>query len=129
MAEGFAEFLDDLFRPIGRVQMRRMFGGQGVFRDGLMFALVTGDVLYFKSDDETRPAFEAEGCSAFGYDTKTGRRVLTSYWRAPERLLDDPEAFVAWAEAAMAVARRAEAAKAAGGKKAGAGAKTARAAG
>ena len=34
------------------------------------------------------------------------------YWRAPERLYDEPDEFIDWCRAAVAVARRSEAAKA-----------------
>jgi DNA transformation protein len=105
MDGSFREFLADLFDPIGGVGFRRMFGGLGIFREGLMFALVADDVLYFKTDDETRPAFEAEGCGPFTYRAKDGPRS-TSYWRAPERLYDEPDEFRNWAMTAFAVAER-----------------------
>lgn len=110
--DGLIDLLRDLFAPLGGVEFRRMFGGRGVFRDGLMIALVAADTLWFKVDDETRPAFEAEGSEPFGYDTRTGRHVLTSYWRAPERLLDEPDAFLETARAAHGTALKAAAAKA-----------------
>ena len=90
--------------PVGGVSFRRMFGGAGVFRDGLMFALVLDDVLYLKADERTRPQFEAEGCEPFCYEAR-GRTVTTSYWRVPERLLEEPEAFAEWAGAAFDVAK------------------------
>lgn len=110
---GDHEFLDELFEPVGRVQLKRMFGGLGAFRDGLMFAIVVDDAIYLKVDDETRAAFEAEGCAPFTYAKKTGEAVSLGYWRIPERLIDDPDEMKAWSLAAIAVARRADAAKAA----------------
>jgi len=105
------EFLEELFEPVGRVGFRRMFGGLGIFRDGLMFALVAGEVLHFKADEAGRATFEAEGCAPFGYDTKDGRRTLTSYWQVPERLFDEPDEFRAWALRAVDAAIRADAGK------------------
>ncbi len=105
------EFLEELFEPVGRVGFRRMFGGLGIFRDGLMFGLVAGEVLHFKADEAGRVAFEAEGCAPFSYDTKDGRRTLTSYWRVPERLFDEPDEFRVWALRAVDVAIRADAGK------------------
>ncbi|MBN9000154.1 MAG: TfoX/Sxy family protein [Rhizobiales bacterium] len=105
------EFLEELFGPVGRVAFRRMFGGLGIFRDGLMFALVAGDTIYLKTDAALQGAFEAEGCAPFTYDTKTGRRTITSYWRLPERLLDEPEELRVWALRSADCARRAEANK------------------
>jgi DNA transformation protein and related proteins len=105
------EFLEELFEPVGRVAFRRMFGGLGIFRDGLMFGLVAGEVVHLKVDGSTRAAFEAEGCEPFSYATKDGRRTLTSYWRLPERLLDEPDELRQWALDAVETAKRAEAAK------------------
>ncbi|MCK9917663.1 TfoX/Sxy family protein [Microbacteriaceae bacterium K1510] len=100
-----ADFIRDLFREFGAVQIRRMFGGAGLWADDVMFALITRDVIYLKADDESIAAFEAENCSPFSYTTKNGRHTLTSYWRLPERLYDDPEELAVWARRAAAVAR------------------------
>jgi DNA transformation protein len=102
-----AETVRDLFRDFGPVDIRRMFGGVGIFVDGLMIALVTSDdVIYLKADGETVPAFEQEGLVPFSYATKNGAHTLTSYWRMPERLYDDPEELARWARDAHAVALR-----------------------
>jgi DNA transformation protein len=110
---GFLAFLDEQLAGIGRVSIRRMFGGAGVFADGIMFALVSDDTLYFKVDETTRADFEAEGMGAFTYATKDGRNTLVSYWRAPERLFDEPDEMLAWARKALTIARSADARKAA----------------
>lgn len=101
------DVLRDLFRDFGAIDIRRMFGGAGVFVDGLMIALIARDVIYLKADGQTIPAFEAEGLGAFSYATKNGEHTLTSYWRVPERLYDEPEELARWARAAHAVALRA----------------------
>ena len=108
MASEFQSFLEDLFAPLGGVRFRRMFSGLGIYRDGVMFALVANDVLYFKVDDTTRGAFEDEGCAPFRYEAR-GKSVTMSYWRLPERLFDEPEEFRDWAMAAVGVAERAKA--------------------
>lgn len=108
MAAGLDDYLAELLEPLGGVTSRRMFGGLGLFCDGLMFAIVIRDVLYLKTDEETRPAFAAETCGPFSY-VAGDRTVELGYWRAPERLFDEPEEFLAWARAATAVARRAQA--------------------
>jgi DNA transformation protein len=101
------ESLKDLLHGLGPVSVRRMFGGVGLFSDGLMFALVDDDELYLKADDASRADFEAEGLPPFSYETSGGRHTIMSYWRAPERVLDDPDEMRAWAGKAMAAARRA----------------------
>ena len=105
-SDGFAEFLREQLAPLGRVTMRRMFGKTGVFCNGLMFGMVTNDTLYFRVDDHNRAVFkEAESGPPLNYEKK-GRTIDLSFWRAPERLLDEPEELVTWARAALAAARR-----------------------
>ena len=109
-SEGFVELLKDALSGLGPVSVRRMFGGAGVYADGVMFGLIADDTLYLKADDETKRAFEAEGLAPFAYDGH-GRKIALPYWRIPERLLDDPDEMVVWAHAALGVARRSAASK------------------
>jgi DNA transformation protein len=105
-SDSFAEFLRDQLAPLGRVTMRRMFGKTGVFCNGLMFGMVTNDTLYFRVDEHNRTVFkEAESIPPLNYEKK-GRTIDLSFWRVPERLLDEPEELVTWARAAQAAARR-----------------------
>jgi DNA transformation protein and related proteins len=100
------EHIRELFAAFGAVDVRRMFGGAGVFANGVMIALVTGGVVYLKTDAETVASFEREGLVPFSYATKDGTRTITSYWRMPDRLYDDAEELAQWARAALAAARR-----------------------
>ena len=109
--------VDELFAAFGPVRIKRMFGGHGLYADGLMFALETRGVLYLKCGPSNEAAFEAEGLEPFGYDTKTGRHVLTSYRRAPEAALDDPDEMATWARGALLAAKAADAAKPAKSRK------------
>ena len=104
-------FLKEQMAGFGEVMARRMFGGAGLFRDGLMFALVAEDVLYLKADAESAAAFEAEHLAAFSYPTKSGEHTLTSYRRAPERCLDDEGEMAEWCRLAWGAALRQKAAK------------------
>jgi len=105
-SESFAEFLREQLAPLGRVTMRRMFGKTGVFCDGAMLGMVTDNTLYFRVDDQNRAAFkEAESSPPLNYEKK-GETIDLSFWRAPERLFDEPDELVAWARAALAAARR-----------------------
>ena len=106
-SRGFLKLLEDLLKPLGPISVRRMFGGAGIYCDGQVFAFVDDDQLFFKTDEAGRARFEAEGMGPFTYTTKHGPGTLMSYWRAPERLLEDPDEMVAWARTALGVARRA----------------------
>jgi DNA transformation protein len=101
------DVIGDLFREFGPVEVRRMFGGQGIFVDGLMIALIAREVIYLKADAETIPAFEREGLAPFRYATRNGEHALTSYRRMPDRLYDDTDELARWAREAHAVALRA----------------------
>lgn len=105
-SDGFVELLKDVLSGLGPVSVRRMFGGAGVYADGVMFGLVADDTLYLKADSRSQGAFEAEGLQPFVYQGR-GRTVAMSYWRIPERLLDDPDEMLDWARQALAAARRA----------------------
>jgi DNA transformation protein len=102
------EYIDELFAAFGTVRVRRMFGGAGIFADGLMLGLVSDGIIYLKADDKTVAAFEREGMRPFEYTVKGNQRALTSYWRMPDRLYDDGDELAVWAREALASARRLE---------------------
>ena len=105
-SDSFAEFLREQLAPLGHLTMRRMFGKTGVFCDGLMFGMVTDNMLYLRVDDHNREAFEeARSSPPLSYEKK-GAAIDLSFWRAPERLFDEPEELVTWARLALAAARR-----------------------
>lgn len=106
-----AEDLRDIFRNLGPVQIRRMFGGQGIYQGELMFALVASGELYLKVDDESIGFFRDLGSRPFAYETRDGRRSVMSYWLMPESALDDPEEAAELAAMALGAARRARAAQ------------------
>jgi DNA transformation protein len=105
-SDSFAAFLREQLAPLGGVTMRRMFGKTGVFFDGVMFAMVTENTLYFRVDDQNRATFkEAQAFPPLNY-AKKGSTIDLAFWRAPERLFDEPDELVAWARAALAAAHR-----------------------
>jgi DNA transformation protein len=105
-SDSFAEFLREQLAPLGRVTLRRMFGKTGVFCDGVMIGMVADNALYFRVDDHNRAVFkEAQSVPPLNYEKK-GRTIDLSFWRAPERLFDEPDELVGWARAALAAARR-----------------------
>ena len=105
---------DDLFHHFGRISLRRMFGGEGIFVGDLMIGLVVDEQIYLKAGDGNRGDFLVEGAQAFSYE-RGKKRIATSmsYYAVPERLLDDPEEFGQWVRKAhdAALAARASQAK------------------
>jgi len=105
-SDGFGEFLRDQLAPLGRITMRRMFGKTGAFCDGFMLAMVRDNTLYFRVDDDNRAEFkEAESFPPLNYEKK-GDTIDLAFWRAPERLFDEPDELVTWARSALAAAQR-----------------------
>lgn len=104
----FQTYVEDLFSPVDGVSVRRMFGGLGIFRNGLMFGLVEDQGrICLKADAATEPDFQAEGCELWVYHGK-GKPMSMGYWYMPERLMDDPDELKAWAMSAYEVAVRAD---------------------
>jgi len=103
----YAAFIEDLLVAFAPVRVKRMFGGGGVYHDGVMFGLIAGDTLYLKADSETARNFEAEGSKPFEYQGKN-RAVSLSYWQLPERLYEDSDELAEWAQRAYQAALRAQ---------------------
>jgi DNA transformation protein len=103
------EFIRELFAPFGPVTVKRMFGGAGIWSDGLMFGLVFDGAIFLKVNETSIPEFEREGSRPFVYTRAKSRgrvgRASLSYWRLPERLYDDPEELAVWANRAFAIAQ------------------------
>jgi DNA transformation protein len=107
MAQGseFVEFVLESLQPFRGVSARRMFGGWGIYKEGVMFALIAYDTLYFKVDDGNRQDYEAADLPHFTYSDK-GRPIHMPYCEAPSDGFDDPEILCAWARDAFAAALR-----------------------
>ena len=111
MDDGLLAFLVDELAPLGTIKSRRMFGGATLYCDGTVFALLADDALFLKADAELAPRFAAAGLPQFTYDTKDGRNVSMTYWKAPEAVFDDNDELLDWCRQSLAAARRIEAAK------------------
>ena len=94
-----AEELPEVFELFGRVSARRMFGGHGIFHEGRMFGLVSGERLYLKTDEEGRAKFETKGLAPFEY-MRAGKLTPTSYVEAPPEIYEDREEAARWARLA-----------------------------
>ena len=104
----------DLLQLIGPVESKSMFGGFGMFLEGLMFGLVAGNELYLKVDTRNPQDYEDLGLQAFSFE-KNGRQFKMSYYQAPEEAMEDAELLSDWASNAYDAAMRAAAKK--GGKR------------
>ncbi|MDA0652962.1 MAG: TfoX/Sxy family protein [Proteobacteria bacterium] len=92
----------------GPVTARAMFGGYGLYLDGLMFGLIADDTLYFKVDDGNRDDYVKVGAGPFTYEGKR-RPVEMSYYQIPEAVMKNPTTMAKWAERAHQAAKRSRA--------------------
>ena len=104
-SSGFETFVIDQLTELGDVIPRKMFGGVGLYCDGLFFGLIARDELYLKVDDQTRPFFENAGSTPFRpYDD---RPVTMQYYVVPVAVLESPPELVSWARRALEATSRA----------------------
>jgi DNA transformation protein and related proteins len=101
----FVAHVIDCLRGIGAVEAKRMFGGWGLYHDGVFFALVLGDVLYLKTDENNRAEFDARNLEPFTF-VKGGKTIVTGYRAAPEEAFENPRVMAKWARSAYAAALR-----------------------
>lgn len=88
---------------------KRMFGGVGIYSQGLFFALIAEDRLYFKVDDSTRPVYERLGMEPF---RPFGEDGAMGYYEVPADMVEDTVQLAPWMYKAIAVATEAKHAKA-----------------
>ncbi len=107
ISASFIDYAKDVFSPFGEISVRRMFGGAGVYCDGLFFAILDDEAIYLKSDDETQREFERAGLSPFQYEMKDGSLASMSYYAAPGDIFDDADELKRWTRLALDAAARA----------------------
>lgn len=107
-----AALAQDLFAPLGRIEIRRMFGGAGIYADGVFFAIVTRGEIFLKADPGSEPLFAAAGARRFAYSRRDREAPMQlGFWTLPEEALDDSEMALGWARRALATAQQARAPK------------------
>ncbi len=109
MSESFHAFALEQLGRVLPVTSRKMFGGVGVYADGLFFALMDDGTLYLKVDDTNRGDFESRGLGPFQPFGEGGETM--QYYPVPEEVLEAPDELRLWAHRALDVARRARARK------------------
>ena len=106
VSPGYAEFVRDVLAGFAAVAVRPMFGGAGVYHEGVMFGLVADEVLYLRGDQTTAADFAAHGKGPFVYQAKGRKPVAMPYFEVPEHLYDDPDELARWAARAHDIALR-----------------------
>ena len=100
-----ADELPEVFERFGRIDVRRMFGGHGLFHEDRMFGLVAGGRVYLKTDEENRPLFVEKRLMPFEY-ARRGEMTATSYYEAPAEIFEDRDEAARWAQVAWGAVLR-----------------------
>jgi len=100
----FVGHIRELLSSIGELSDGRFFGGHALKHGGRQFAMIMGNTLYLRVNDETRPEYVAKGSKPFSYLTKARRVEVRTYFAAPDELLESREALLAWARKAIRAA-------------------------
>lgn len=102
----FVLTVSELLASLGHIRPKRMFGGFGLYCDGVFFAIIADDVLYLKGDEQTKKAYDAMGMAPFV--VPSGRSQTLSYFEAPGEWLDDGGELIVFAHMALGAANRAK---------------------
>lgn len=106
MNDSYLMYLKDQFSCLGPISIRKMFGGAGIYLDGIMFGIVSDDRIYLKVDDSNKHDYENEGMSPFTYEGKKGKPITLSYYQLPEDVLDDIDNLVIWGQKSVHVSQK-----------------------
>lgn len=98
--------IEEMFEAVGPVAIRRMFGGKGIYAQGIIFALELRGDLMLKGDEESAPLLEEAGATRWCYEGRSGKPVAMPYWTIPDEALDDPDMMAKWARIALDAAMR-----------------------
>lgn len=102
----YTRYAMELLEPIGRVHTTPFFGGVGICRGAVQFAMIMRNSLYFVVDDVTRRKYEGAGMAPFSYVTRRGRVQVRRYFELPEDVLTDPDQLRVWAREAIEIASK-----------------------
>ena len=107
----YVEHVLESMRAFGPVEAKSMFGGWGLYHDGLFFGLIAQDMLYLKVDEANRAEFESMGLGPFVYEAKVGDPIVMSYHQAPVEALESAAVMTQWVRSAVGAALRKAATK------------------
>jgi DNA transformation protein len=102
------EAISDLFSGLGPIEIRRLFGGKGIYHNGIIVAIEIRGELMLKADAESAPEFVDAGCKQWTYTgSRHGKLVSMPYWTVPDGALDDAGEMTPWAKKAYEAGLRA----------------------
>lgn len=102
--KGFHDYLlHDVFADIDGITSRAMFGGYGIYKNSVIFAIIAEGKLYFKVGEGNKADYEAHGSKPFVYVGHNGKPYEMSYWELPTDILENKDKLLLWVEKSFAV--------------------------
>ncbi len=97
--------IDDVLAGISGITSRAMFGGWGIYKNGVFFALIAEGELYFKVDEKNQGDFEKLKSHPFVY-LGAKKPMTMAYWLLPEEIMEDKAKLQAWVDSSVAASKR-----------------------
>jgi len=106
-SSGFHDYVvHDVLIDVPGITSRAMFGGYGIYQNGLIFAIIVGEKLYFKVDDANKNDYASRGMEPFRYTMPNGKPYEMSYWEVPEEIMENREEMHEWVARAVAANKK-----------------------
>lgn len=99
----FKDFIAERLGFIEGIIFKSMFGGYGIYKDGIVFAIIADDQLFFKVNDDLKEQYESMGSTPFTYENNKGKKISMSYWELPADILENDEELEKWVDQSVAV--------------------------
>lgn len=101
--------ISDFFVSIGKVSIRPVFGGKGIYLHGKIIAFQRKDELLVKGDKKAAAKIEKAGGTRMFYRSRKGHRqkVYLPYWSVPDSAYHDAEEMAKWVKIGVEASKRA----------------------
>ena len=101
----YVDFIKEQLSDFGEVETKFMFGGAGLFHEGLMFGKIGGSTFRLKVDDSNKKDFEERGMKPY-YSEKKKKGM--PYWEVPADIIEDKKKLAQWAKKSYQAAVKAK---------------------
>lgn len=101
----YLNYVQDQLSGFGDFETKKMFGGVGFFKEGLMFGMIGNGVFRLKVDAHNQALYEQHGMTPLMSNTK---KKSMPYWQVPEEVLEDTNELKKWALQSYEAAVRAQ---------------------
>jgi DNA transformation protein and related proteins len=103
--DSYFQFIQEKFQPFPGISFKKMFGGMGLYKNGIVFGMIIQGELYFKADEKNQEEFKSRDSHPFTYQSR-GKEVTLPYWLLPEEILENGGELEEWIEKSYEVGVR-----------------------